>query len=68
MGGGYGVAMNCVVLVADMARMDPALLWLWHMLAAAALIQPLAWEIPCGAGVALKSKTNKQTDKKKIGE
>ena len=33
---------------------DPALLWLWHRLAAAALIRPLAWELPCVAGMALK--------------
>ena len=33
---------------------DLALLWLW--VAAAALIQPLAWELPHAAGGALKSK------------
>ena len=37
---------------------DPALLWLWGRLAAASLIQPLAWEIPYVAHVALK-KQNK---------
>ena len=26
---------------------DLVLLWLWHSLAAVALIQPLAWELPC---------------------
>ena len=26
--------------------LDPALLWLWHRLVDAALIQPLAWELP----------------------
>ena len=31
---------------------DPALLWLWHRLAAVAPITPLAWEPPCAAGVA----------------
>ena len=41
-------------------------LWLWRRLSAAALIQPLAWELPYAAHVALKSKqaskqTNKQT-------
>ena len=36
--------------------LDPTLLWLWHRLAAASLIQPLAWEPPYAAGVALKSK------------
>ena len=31
---------------------DPALLWLWHRPATTALIQPLAWEPPYGAGAA----------------
>ena len=35
---------------------DPALLWLWHRSETAALIQPLAWELPHVAGVALKIK------------
>ena len=35
---------------------DPALLWLWCRPAAVALSGPLAWEPPCAAGVALKSK------------
>ena len=26
--------------------LDPELLWLWCQLAAAALIRPLAWELP----------------------
>ena len=30
------------------------LLWLWQRLAAAALIRPLAWELPCATGAALK--------------
>ena len=34
--------------------LDPALLWLWYRLAAAALIRPLAWELPYGVGAALK--------------
>ena len=33
---------------------DPALLWLWCRLAAAAPIQPLAWELLYDVGVALK--------------
>ena len=36
---------------------DPALLWLWCRLVAAALIPSLAWELPYVAGVVL----NKQT-------
>ena len=35
---------------------DPKLLWLWHRPAAAAPIQPLAWELPYVAGMALKRK------------
>ena len=34
--------------------MDLVLLWLWHRLAARALIQPLAWELPYAMGAALK--------------
>ena len=39
--------------------------WLWCRLAAVALIRPLAWEPPYAAGVALKSKNKKKTNKKK---
>ena len=35
---------------------DLALLWLWHTPAAAALIQPLAWELSHAAPEALKNK------------
>ena len=31
---------------------DPALLWLWHRLAATAPIRPLAWERPYAVGAA----------------
>ena len=33
---------------------DPALLWLWCRRAAAAQIQPLAWELPYATEAALK--------------
>jgi len=33
---------------------DLVLLWLWHRLAATALIRPLAWEPPYALGMALK--------------
>ena len=36
-----------------------ALLWLWSRPAAVALIGSLAWEPPCAAGAALKSKKTK---------
>ena len=42
---------------------DPGLLWLWRRLAAAALIQPLAWERPYAAGAALKSKNKTKQNK-----
>ena len=35
----------------------PALLWLWCILAAVTLIQPLAWELPYAVCAVLKSKT-----------
>ena len=44
--------------------LNVALLWLWCRLAAVAPIQPLAWELPYAAGVALK-KPKKQKKKKK---
>ena len=34
--------------------LDPVLLWLWCRLAATALIQLLAWELPYAMGAALK--------------
>ena len=37
-----------------------ALVWLWHRLAATALILPLAWEPSYAAGAALKRKDKKE--------
>ena len=37
---------------------DLVLLWLWYRPAAAALIPPLAWELPYAVGVALEKKKN----------
>ena len=47
---------------------DPALLWLWCRPAAAAPALRLAWDPPCGRGVALKGqkKKKKEREKKKI--
>ena len=54
-----------VVNVGCRCGLDPALLWLWHRLAATAAIRPLAWEPPCAAGAALKrQKTNKKKKRK----
>ena len=54
---GSGVAVSCGV--GQRHDSDPTLLWLWHMLAAAALICPLAWELPYAMGVAIKGKNLK---------
>ena len=40
--------------------LDPAWLWLWYRPTAAALIQPLAWELSYTAGAALKKKKKKK--------
>ena len=40
--------------------LELALLWLWRRTAAISPIQPLAWEPPYAAGVALKSKKKNQ--------
>ena len=46
---------------------DPALLWLWHRLAATAPIRPLAWESPYAAEAALeKAKRKKKKKKRKL--
>ena len=47
---GSGVAVSCGV--GCRCGSDPALLWLWHGLVAAAPTGPLVWEPPCAAGVA----------------
>lgn len=39
------VAMTCGV--GRRHSLDPKLLWLWHRLAATALIRPLVWETFC---------------------
>ena len=44
--------------------LDLALLWLWLWLAAAALIRPLAWELPYVTGAALKRQKEKKKKKK----
>ena len=46
--------------------LDPMLLWLWCRPAAAALVQPLAWELRYAMGTALKTKKKKKK-KKKVG-
>ena len=46
--------MNCGVGLRQ--GLDPVLLWLWLWLAAAAPIQPLAWELLYAVGAALPQK------------
>ena len=46
---------------------DPVFLWLWHRLAATALIRPPACESPYAAGVALE-KAKRPKTKKSYGE
>ena len=54
----YGIGCRC--------SWDPALLRLWHRLAATTPIEPLAWEPPYAAGAALeKAKRQKKKKKKK---
>ena len=48
------VAVSCSV--GHRLDLDPMLLWLWHRLAAVALIRPLAWEPPYAMGGDLKRK------------
>ena len=45
-----GVGLRC--------GLDLVLLWLWGRPAAAALIRPLAWELPCTTGLAVKREMN----------
>jgi len=47
--------------------LGPKLLWLWHRLAAAAPIGPLAWEPPYDAGAALKSKKEERKEGREGG-
>ena len=47
--------------VADAAK-DPALPWLWCRPVATAPIQPLSWELPYAAGVAIKRKNSQKTN------
>ena len=55
---GSGIAASCSI--GHRHNLDPALLCLWHRLAAAALIQPLAWELPYVTDAAVKKKTTKK--------
>ena len=58
------VLLQSAVQVTDAAQIrcgsDPVLPCLWCRPADPAPVQPLAWEIPCGTGVALKRKGKKK--------
>ena len=60
------VSMKMQVLALLSGLKDLVWLWLWRRLAAAAPVQPLAWEPPHAVVMALKSQkqTNKQTKQK----
>ena len=45
--------------------LDPALLRLWHRLAAVAPIRAIAWELPYATGAATKKKKKKKRKEKK---
>ena len=51
--------------VVHRGSLDPMLLWLWCRPATVALIQPLAWELPCATGAALKKKKKKKKKREK---
>ena len=63
MGQGFGVAVGYGV--GHRRGLDPALLWLWHKLAAVAQIQPLAWKPPYATSTALKIKRKKKKEGRK---
>ena len=54
--------MSCCC-VGHRLGLDLVWLWLWDRLEAAALIEPLAWELPYAADVDLKKKTKKNLQK-----
>ena len=60
MGEGSSVAASCGV--GHRYNLDPTLLWLWHRLTAAALIQPLAQEFLYAIGAAIKRKKRKKKE------
>ena len=57
--------MSCDV--GHRCSLDPALLCLWHRLAAVALIRPLAWDFPHAMDMALKSQKQRNDNRAKCG-
>lgn len=64
---GWGSGFDLSYGVGRRHGSDPTWLWLWYRLAAAALICPLAWELPYAAGVALESKKKPKTKTNNTG-
>ena len=64
MGHVSSIALNCGI--GHRCGLDLALLWLWHRLAATALIRPLPWEPPYGVGVAPKKPKKKKKKKREV--
>ena len=57
---GVGCKLRSCARILRFLDLESVLSWLWHRPAAVALIQPLAWELPYAASVALKSKKKKK--------
>ena len=61
---GSGIAMSCGV---DQKHApDPTQLWLWRRLAAAALIPPVARELPYAVGATAKAKKKKKRERERV--
>ena len=58
---GREACFTCSILFKNLYLQDLALLWLWHRLAATALIRPLAWEPLYAMGAALKRQKKKKS-------
>ena len=61
-------ALHCHECRSQMCGWDLVLLWLWWRLAAAAVIQPLAWEFPHATGVLPLQKRKRKILGKKINK
>ena len=61
---GSRIATSCGV--GYRCGLDLVLLWLWCRPTVAALIQPLGWETPYAASMALKRKKKKKKKKKNV--
>ena len=55
-----GCSLEASCSVSHRCSLEPALLWLWCRLAAAALIRPLTWELALAAGVSIKRKRKRK--------